>query len=337
MRIIKYILSIGLVLALWSSVARAQEYQSVVCAGDTGVAYSVEGWDGSSFEWTVNGGVITRNFGDSIIVDWTSIPGIYSVMVQENSEYGCVGPPVVSNVLVSSPDIDLGGDTYACRGNVFEITPAGEFTSYLWQDGSTGPSYSTDQEGWISVKVTDVYGCPGEDSLYLSIYDLPLVDLGNDTSLCGDESLMLDAGPYGQFYNWSTGDVSQQITVYQAGYQEIWVEIEDEYGCLNSDTVIIEPCDIEFYFRDMPTAITTNDDGVNDVWNIEKLAGYTQAVMEIYDQWGTMVWRSEPGYPQPWDGRDMNGRLVPVDSYHFVINFNDGSSDPLVGIVTVIH
>jgi gliding motility-associated-like protein len=87
----------------------------------------------------------------------------------------------------------------------------------------------------------------------------------------------------------------------------------------------------------MPTAITTNDDGVNDVWNIEKLAGYTQAVMEIYDQWGTMVWRSEPGYPQPWDGRNMNGRLVPVDSYHFVINFNDGSSDPLVGIVTVIH
>jgi gliding motility-associated-like protein len=163
------------------------------------------------------------------------------------------------------------------------------------------------------------------------------VDLGNDTSLCGDESLILDGGTDGQFFNWSTGEISQQITVYQAGRQEIWVVVEDAFGCVNSDTMLIEECDIEFYFRDMPTAITTNDDGVNDVWNIEKLSGYSQAVMEIFDQWGTLVWRSEPGYPEPWDGRNMNGKLVPVDSYHFVIEFHDGTSDPLVGIVTVIH
>jgi gliding motility-associated-like protein len=337
MRIIKYILSIGLLLVLWSGASRAQEYQSVVCTGDTGIAYYVQGWEQSTFDWTVEGGVVTRNYGDSIIVDWSDTPGIYQITVQETSEHGCLGPPVVSRVLVSSPDLDLGGDTYVCLGETFEITLDGAFTSYLWNDGSSGPSYSTDQEGWISVEVTDEYGCPGSDSIYLSIYDLPEVDLGNDTSLCGDESILLDAGPDGVYFTWSTGEVSQQITVYQAGFQEIWVEVEDEYGCLNSDTMIIEPCDIEFYFRDMPTAITTNDDGVNDVWNIEKLAGYTQAVMEIYDQWGTMVWRSEPGYPEPWDGRDMNGRMVPVDSYHFIIEFNDGSGDRLVGIVTVIH
>jgi gliding motility-associated-like protein len=337
MRIRKYILSIGLLLLLWSFGARAQEYQSVVCPGDTGIAYFVQGWENSTFEWTVEGGVITRNFGDSIIVDWLVIPGIYGISVQETSEYGCVGPPVVSNVLVSSPDLDLGEDTYFCRGGVFEITPEGDFYSYLWHDGSTGPSFATDRPGWISVEVTDEFGCSKSDSLYLSVYDLPQVDLGNDTSLCGDESLVLDGGPDGVNFTWSTGDISQQITVFQGGLQEIWVIAEDPYGCVNSDTVVIEPCEIEFYFRDMPTAITANDDGVNDVWNIEKLSGYTQAVLEIYDQWGTLVWRSEPGYPMPWDGRDMNGKLVPVDSYHFIIEFNDGSKDVLKGIVTVIR
>jgi len=337
MRIGKYILSIGLLLSLWSLGARAQEYESAVCPGDTGIAYFVQGWENSTFEWTVEGGVITRNFGDSIIVDWTTVPGIYAISVQETSEYGCVGPPVVSRVLVSIPDLDLGGDTYFCEGGVFEITPEGEFYSYLWHDGSTDPVFSTDQPGWISVVVTDEFGCATSDSIYLSVYDLPFVDLGGDTSLCGDESLVLDGGPNGMNFTWSTGDITQQITVYPEGYQEIWVVVEDPYGCVNSDTVVIEPCDIAFYFRDMPTAITANDDGVNDVWNIEKLSGYTQAVLEIFDQWGTLVWRSEPGYPEPWDGRDMNGKLVPVDSYHFIIEFNDGSKDVLKGIVTVIH
>jgi len=337
MRIGRYILFLGMLLLLWFTETRAQEYESVVCVGDTGVAYFVQGWDNSTFEWSVVGGIITRNYGDSIIVDWTSVPGIYQISVQETSIFGCVGPPVISNVLVSSPEIDLGEDTYVCRGEVFEIEPEGDFNSYLWHDGTTGPSFSTDQEGWIRVKVTDTYGCARSDSLYLSVYELPEVDLGNDTSLCGDESLELDAGSDGQFFTWSTGDIAQQITVYRADHQEIWVIVEDEFGCRNSDTIVIEPCNIEFYFRDMPTAITTNGDGVNDVWNIEKLSGYTQAVLEIYDQWGTLVWRSEPGYPEPWDGRNMNGKLVPVDSYHFVIDFNDGSNDPLIGIVTVIH
>ena len=59
--------------------------------------------------------------------------------------------------------------------------------------------------------------------------------------------------------------------------------------------------------------------------------------MEIFDQWGTLVWRSEPGYPEPWDGNNMNGMEMPVDSYHYVIDLNDGSGDIVIGIVTVIR
>jgi hypothetical protein len=48
------------------------------------------------------------------------------------------------------------------------------------------------------------------------------------------------------------------------------------------------------------------------------------------------MWKSEPGYSVPWDGRDMNGNEVPMDSYHFVIKLNVGSEDRITGIVTVI-
>jgi len=337
MRIRKYIVAFSLLISLWSVAVKAQEYQSVVCVGDTGIAYFVQGLDNSTYQWTVEGGVITRDYGDSIIVDWQVDPGEYTITVLETSEFGCAGTMQRALVLVAGPEIDLGQDTYICEGEVFEIMPSGDFTSYLWHDGSTGPGFATDQEGWIKVAVSDSYGCMASDSLYLTLQDLPVVDLGDDTQLCGNEGMELDAGSDGVAYIWSTGDISQRITVYQNGEQEIWVIVEDEFGCINSDTLVIEECNSEFFFRDIPNAITPNGDGVNDVWNLEKLSGYSQAVVEIFDQWGTMVWKSEPGYPDPWDGRDFNGKLLPVDSYWFVFKFNDGSNERFVGYVTVIR
>jgi gliding motility-associated-like protein len=339
MRIGKHIVLSGLILMLWSLFAGAQDPQWTVCAGDTGIAYYVSGWDTSTFDWTVEGGTITRNYGDTIIVNWPDEPGSYTITVQETSEYGCAGELKSGVVHVVSPSVDLGGDTYVCEGDYFELEPAGNFMAYLWQDGSTGSTYSTDQEGWITLQVTDAGGCTARDSLYLSVYDLPVVDLGPDTVVCGDTGVDLDAGSEGISYNWSTGDMSQLITVFYGGEEEIWVQVEDEYGCVSSDTVLVHNCSVEFFFRDIPTAITPSDgNGLNDFWEISQLESFPQAVVEIFDRWGTLVWRSEPGYSSPWDGRNMRGGEVPMDSYHFVIDLNTGNKkDVITGIITVIR
>jgi gliding motility-associated-like protein len=289
-----------------------------------------------TFQWSVTNGTIVGSASNSTVtVFWTGAEqGSLSVTLTSGS--GCTNTGNAAIEIYPIPPVILGGDDYVCDGSVFVIEPEGDYGAYLWHDGSSGSSYSTTEEGWIGVQVRDEYGCTHVDSMYLTVMDLPEVDLGNDTALCGEQSLILDAGTDGMSFTWSTGDIGQYLTVYQ-GAQEYWVEVEDAYGCINSDTMWMEDCNAQFYFRDIPTAITPNDDGVNDVWNIEKLADYSQAGVEIYDQWGTLVWRSEPGYPMPWDGRDMNGRLVPVDSYHFVISFEDGTNERYIGYVTVIR
>ena len=324
---------------LWGLVAGAQDRQWSVCAGDTGIAYFVSGWENSTFEWTVEGGTITRYYGDTIIVDWPMEPGSYAITVQETSEFGCAGELKSGVVAVMAPELDLGGDTYICDGDMFEITPQGDYDTYLWSDGSSGSTYITDQEGWIGLEVTDAAGCPARDSIYLSVYDLPEVDLGPDTVVCGDEGVELDGGTDGISYLWSTGDISQVITVYMGGSDEVWVEVEDAYTCIGRDTVMVNDCSVEFYFRDMPTAITPSDgNGLNDFWVIDKLESFSLAVVEIFDRWGTLVWRSEPGYSNPWDGRNMKGEEMPMDSYHFVMQLNTGSKDDVVtGIITVIR
>lgn len=323
-------------LGAWSTVVLGQDYTYVVCPGDTGMDYSVQGTEGSTFEWSVEGGTISRNYGEKIIVDWSMVPGIYQITVQEISADGCYAIPKSVGVMISAPDIDLGGDVNICEGETLTLSPEGEYYSFEWQDGSTLPSFTTAEEGFISCKVSDKYGCFWEDQVFLDIKPLPVVDLGSDTSLCGEQYLDLSGGYDAVNFTWSTGDFSAGITVYQ-GYQEISVIVEDEFGCFNYDTIIINDCDPSVYFKDIPTAITPNGDGRNDEWVLEKLEAYPDVVVDIYDRWGDLVFRSEPGYPEPWDGRNMRGKLLPMDSYHFVILLNFGDDDRIVGAVTVIR
>ncbi len=308
----------------------------VTCRGEEGVAYHINGLVNSVFEWSVEEGVISANYGDSILVDWNVPAGNYQVWVRETTENACSGDTLSLMVQVEGPELDMGEDVNICEGDVFTLDYSGQFASYLWSDGSTDESYSTSDEGWIGLRVGDTYGCTDSDSLYLAVNAPPEVDLGEDTYLCGDAGMILDAGNDGTSYLWSTGDNSQQITVYQGDKQEISVVVEDEFGCISMDTIVIDECNVEYYFKDIPTAITPNGDGVNDVWNIEKLEAYTRSEVEIYDRWGTLVWKSEPGYSVPWDGRNMSGKDVPMDSYHFVMNLNVGSKDIVTGIITVI-
>jgi len=327
-------LLILLFAALFTSLSA--QYVNVVCAGDTGVVYRVAGTECSTFKWSVEGGTIVSDWGDSIKVNWGEVAGEYELRVQEFSIHDCPAVPVTATVLVSAPDIDLGADREICEGDFIEIDPVGTFYSYLWQNGSTNNTLVSSTEGYKKVKVTDEYGCEWSDSIYLAVHPLPYVELGRDTSLCGTESLILDGGSDGMTYNWSTGESFREITVYQ-GYQLISLEVIDENNCSSSDSILINVCDVEDQFKEMPTAFTPNGDGKNDVWRIPELEPFPMAVVEIYDRWGNLLFRSEPGYSNPWDGIANDGRTMPMDSYYFVIDFGEQNLDPLAGTVTLIR
>jgi gliding motility-associated-like protein len=332
MRYIKYILFI-LLLTGFSAKLSAQ-YLNIVCIGDTGHVYKVSGSEGSSFVWTVNGGTIVKHYGDSVLVNWGTVPGEYTIRIQEFSIHGCPALPVSATVLVSAPLIDLGSDIEICQGDSIAITANGSFYSYLWQDGSTNPTFIASSQGTISLEVTDQYGCRNSDNIQLTVHPLPRVNLGPDLALCGIESVILDAGADGSDFIWSTGEITRDITAYQ-GRKTIWVNVKDVYNCENSDSIEILSCSTADYFKNMPTAFTPNGDGVNDEWRIPELQSFPQAVVEIFDRWGNMVFRSEPGYSNPWDGT-YQGKEMPMDSYYFIIRLNSAEMEPLSGTVTII-
>ncbi|MCK7535982.1 MAG: gliding motility-associated C-terminal domain-containing protein [Marinilabiliales bacterium] len=79
--------------------------------------------------------------------------------------------------------------------------------------------------------------------------------------------------------------------------------------------------------------ITPNGDGRNDTWRLRNGELYPNAEIFVYSRWGKLVYHSRNASDE-WDGT-FNGKLLPNDSYHYVIHLNDGS-EPRTGVISII-
>jgi gliding motility-associated-like protein len=107
------------------------------------------------------------------------------------------------------------------------------------------------------------------------------------------------------------------------------VTVTDASNCVQSATFTLE------LLNYIPNIITTNGDGVNDVWNIPMFKYYPDAVVRVMDINGRLVFESEKGYPVPWDGRS-NGTLVPMGTYYYQIILGSGEQQ-LTGYLTIMR
>jgi hypothetical protein len=108
--------------------------------------------------------------------------------------------------------------------------------SYAWPNGDTLSFSSNISGGQTTVTVTDANGCFDTITVTLNeTFPLPIVDLGNDTVVCG-AIYSLGAGA-ATSYLWSTGDTTQFIGVDSTGYYS--VTAGDTNGCANTDTVLV--------------------------------------------------------------------------------------------------
>lgn len=103
------------------------------------------------------------------------------------------------------------------------------------------PVLTATQTNTYTVTYTDQKGCSASDDITVSVNPLPAIDLGNDTTICSNASLLLDAGSGFSAYQWSTGQTSQTITYANTtpGTYTIWVQVTDINACSNTDTILV--------------------------------------------------------------------------------------------------
>ena len=81
--------------------------------------------------------------------------------------------------------------------------------------------------------------------------------------------------------------------------------------------------------------ITPNNDGYYDTWKIKNIEMFPNAEVHVFNRWGEMVFSTKNIPANEWNGT-FNGKLLPTDSYHYVLYLNNGS-DPISGVVTIIR
>jgi len=161
----------------------------------------------------------------------------------------------------------------------------------------------------------------------------PSADAGPDVTIIKGRSTTLEASG-GDSYSWSPAvglsnpNVANPVATPEST-TTYKVTITTAGGCTFTDevTVTVLP------FVEIPNTFTPNRDGINDTWEIANLKKYPNCKVQVFNQWGAMVFQSN-GYQTPWDGRH-NGQELPLATYYYIIQLEPGEK-PLSGSITIV-
>ena len=157
--------------------------------------------------------------------------GFYKVSVTDM--YGCKASDSIT-VTDFAASISLGNDTSICNHDTVQLLIAGNFTSIIWQDGSTGSTYTVTQSGDYKVTATTSLGCTVADSIVVTVHS-PTVDLGDDTTLCPNSTLHLAVSGNFTSIIWQNNSTGATYLVHHAGLY--YVHVTDSFGCHAGDSI----------------------------------------------------------------------------------------------------
>ena len=163
----------------------------------------------------------------------------------------------------------------------------------------------------------------------INIARSPTIDLGRDTILCREGTIILDATTENATYLWQDNSTDSIFEVSNQG--TYWVMI-DVNNCIASDTIFIKQ-DSCTKNLEIPNVFTPNSDGQNDFFVPIKSDKIATMNTIIYNRWGTIVFETT-NLKIEWDGGNVSD-----GTYFWVIQYSDFDDKQytLHGIVTVVR
>lgn len=244
---------------------------------------------------------------------------------------------------VTKSNSTAGGYNINCKGGntgSIDIVPVNHVgnVNYLWSDGPALQNRQKLIAGDYGIIITDSNNCLADSTITLTEPDSLKLVFNVSPPWCADKpdgviNLTASGGVMGTdyTYKWSDNSTGRDVTDIVSGLYS--VTVKDLNGCSIRDSVYVDPQNETCLI--IPNAISPNGDNINDEWNIGLIDLYPDIEIKIFNRWGEIIWRSEKGYTHPWDGKS-NGKVLPVDSYHYIIDYNS-KRKPLVGNVTIVR
>ena len=219
------------------------DVQFTLSGSETGIRYDLINQNTGARQDTV--------FGTGASVEFTvADTGLYYAMGIDTAT-GCVTNMNHTVNLTQYPDVNvtISPDTAICEGSSVDLLASGGDT-YQWSPDSSLVNANTDNPTasplnttTYEVLVTDANGCQGQESVTVTVNNLPTASAGADTSVCIGDSVQLAAGTVsGATYSWSPeGTLSspdQRKTFAAPTTTTIYtLTVTSAQGCSNTDKV----------------------------------------------------------------------------------------------------
>ncbi|MCB9361344.1 MAG: gliding motility-associated C-terminal domain-containing protein [Flavobacteriales bacterium] len=304
------------------------------CDGSANVI-STGGVGPYTYSW-MPGGQTTANPSDLCL-------GLNTVTVTDQN--GCTMDEIITTAATDTIDAQTEADFNACMGTPFYLNgiATGNVTNVEWfvlpgmvSIGTTDTVTINPTATGTTQYVFEASGaCNDFDTIAVTIEDLPIIDAGLDVTIVEETSTVLNATG-GITYVWTPSTGLNDSTISNPTATPLvtttyYVTGTNASGCMATDsvTVTVIPT-IQF-----PDGITPNGDGKNDTWVIDYIQEYPDAVVEIYNRWGELLFHSDD-YQNDWDGT-YNGENLPVGTYYYIIDLHDDKTEPFTGPLTVLR
>jgi hypothetical protein len=182
---------------------------------------------------------------------------MFRLTVTDNNT-GCVSAQEdLATVVVNGGPLSVTADVtdpMICRSAMTQLhaLPSGGYPDYTFSWTSSPPGFtSTQQEPYVyptenttyTVEVFDGYNNFTSQPVLVTVSSPPFVNLGADLNVCPYDTVRLVANNPGMNYYWSNGSIEQSILVGTTGigfdFKTIWVRVENDDGCMSTDTIKI--------------------------------------------------------------------------------------------------
>jgi gliding motility-associated-like protein len=194
---------------------------TAVCVGNS-VMLTAQAQTGATLRWDN-----TRTDATRLVIS----KGKYKIWATLN---GCTQVDSINVDIKPLPSLNLGSDTTVCGSIVYQLQSHSNANRFKWQDGSNQSTYRVTQSGQYLVEAT-LNGCSKTDTVQVNINPLPTVELGNDTTLCEGNSLMLTANSQtGATFRWGNNMETDYCLVQSKGKYKVTVSLN---GCTQTDSI----------------------------------------------------------------------------------------------------
>ena len=230
--------------------------------------------------------------------------------------------------LISLPDFYSD-----CLGETISIIVETNAESIIWNTGENSEEIEVVNSGIYEAVVFNG-DCSSSSQTTVEFLNFEMAELPERLFKCPEEKIVLNAQSESADYSWSDGSSESILTVQEAGFY--WVEISNPCESTILETEVIEDqCGCQLF---IPSAVTPNQDGVNDLFEVEHDCEIVQFDLLIINRWGETVFHSENSFT-PWNV-GLNDHFVPDGVYQYIAEYqleNDPEIYTLSGHVTVIR